>query len=132
MKVNEFLLILKPSTIPNAGIGAFAAEDIAKGVVVASSKGILHTLRHRSEVPDDFIHYCIAQGEDMWLCPADFNKMECSWFINHSSMPNVGLFLEGEYRYLKTICEIKKGEELVVDYNELDEPEYLKGDYSKN
>lgn len=131
MKVSEFSLILKPSTIPDAGIGAFAVRDLPEGEVVSNSKNIPHVVLHRNDIPDEFVHYCIAQGNDMWLCPKDFNKMECAWFINHSDTPNIGLFFEGEDRLLKTIRNVEKGEELVMDYNELDEPEHEKESYYK-
>lgn len=61
--------------------------------------------------------------------------MEIGWYINHSSTPNVGRRncpeRNGEHR-LYTIKDIKAGDEIVVDYNELGEPEDVKEDYYKS
>jgi hypothetical protein len=40
-----FLLDLKPSTIPNAGLGAFAKADIPEGIIIAEYRGAIFLKR---------------------------------------------------------------------------------------
>ncbi len=51
-------------------------------------------------------------------CPGDFGRMELGWYLNHSRQPNV---FHKNYHYY-TSRDIKKGEELTIDYNSLGEP----------
>jgi SET domain-containing protein len=126
--VNEFSLILKPSTIPDAGIGVFAAEDIIKGAEVFTVVDSPAVLRPKSEVPAEFEKFCIEQDDDMYLAPKRFDRMEVTWFLNHSYKPNI--VRNGDVYH--AIRDIKKGEEVIMDYNDIGEPEHLKEDYYKN
>jgi hypothetical protein len=55
-----------------------------------------------------------------WLVP-DFglNGMDISWYMNHSGNPNVAVF--GDMLEFLTLREIKKGEELTINYRSCSE-----------
>lgn len=128
-ETNEFSFLLKPSTIPNSGVGVFAAHDISNGTKLA-----LFDYEYKSRVmkeedlKEPFIHYCVAQEDGTWRCPRAFNRMEAGWYLNHSTEPNA---INKSDAYYAT-RDIKSGEEILIDYNNLGEPEDKKEDYYKN
>lgn len=54
-----------------------------------------------------------------------FDRMEIGWYIELTDDVAHGL----KKRNVYTIKKIKAGEEILIDYNYLKEPEYLKEDY---
>lgn len=128
---NEFSFVLKPSTISGGGVGIFTLHDIDKDVRLdILPEGYEARILKTDDIPDDLRVYCVAQPDGKtWRCPKKFNHMEMSWYINHSKNSNarferfVGFF---------STRPIKKGEELFLNYNELNEPEELKEDYYKH
>lgn len=125
-KVDQFSFILKPSSIPNAGIGVFAAHPINKGVRLKLHPDKFEFQRLKKEaIPELFLAYCIAEEDDWYRCPQFFNRMEIGWYINHSFMPNVTKKEDGLY----SACDIAAGEELFIDYNILNEPNNKKEAY---
>ena len=125
--VNEFSFILKSS---NLGIGVFATHDIPEHTRITAlfPDGFLISRRKRSEIPNAFIDYCIARDKDLYDCPRRFNQMEVGWYLNHSNSPNLRFDSEAHY----TIRDIKAGEEMLIDYNDLNEPEDKKKSYYQN
>lgn len=121
----EFSCILKPSTI--SGIGVFAAHDIAKGAPVFTNK---HPTRRMkiSDVPPEFIKYCVYVSDDECIAPERFDRMTIGFYLNHSDTPNIKKISDTEAIAAR---DIKAGEELVMDYNQLNEPEHLKEEYYK-
>ena len=61
-------------------------------------------------------------------CPNDFSHMSIGWYLNHSSNPNA----EHKNYVYYSIRDIKAGEEILIDYNTLEEPEELKENYYKS
>ena len=66
--------------------------------------------------------------------------MEVGWYLNHSAQPNMRIesYQDGQEEdcllYVinyHIIRDIKAGEEVLIDYNDLDEPEALKEDFYK-
>ncbi|HTE22302.1 MAG TPA: SET domain-containing protein-lysine N-methyltransferase [Candidatus Limnocylindria bacterium] len=127
---NEFSFVLKPSTVPGAGVGIFAVHDIAEGTKVTAlfSDGFVTSRRKVSEIPKIFLDYCIARDNDEYDCPRQFNRMEIGWYLNHSATPNLRIDTDAHY----TTRDIKAGEEVLINYNELDEPEDRKQAYYKD
>jgi len=82
---------IKPSNIE--GLGLFALTDIEEGEVL----GISHVYDERFK--DQFI------------------RTPLGGFINHSKEPNLEATIDGDYRYIKTIKNIKDGDELTLLYN---------------
>ena len=141
MPWSEFSFILKPS--PLGGIGVFATHDFGAGVEVFRNTFQPRILK-KENIPADFLKYCIYLNDDELICPEQLDRMEIGWFINHSKEANIArkasLHQAGnvarreaihqlEEKTLITIKNIKAGDEILIDYNSLDEPEYLKDDY---
>jgi SET domain-containing protein len=109
---------LKPSKIH--GIGLYAICDIIKGTDifpdinekiywVDSSK-----LKHLSgQFKMLYRYYCVIK-DNKYGCPRSFNTINPSWYINHSSKPN--LQIDHSYRVYAS-KNIKKGQELTLDYS---------------
>ncbi len=93
-------LTIRPSKIH--GLGLFATEDIAKDVKL----GISH-------VKDE-------DAKDGTV------RTPLGGFVNHSYSPNVDLLDDNKQWIMVTINEIKKGDELTVDYTPWYDAEALK------
>jgi SET domain-containing protein len=123
---NEFSFILKPSLITGAGVGVFAAHDIKAGAKLALfPENYSSRIRYENETPEPFIHHCVAQADGTWRGPEDFRRMEIGWYLNHSTTPNAINKPDSYY----SLQDIKQDEEIVIDYNNLGEPEDKKEDY---
>jgi hypothetical protein len=128
MEWSEYSFVLKPS--PWGGVGVFATHDMAHGTVLFRPN-ITHVRTFAvKDVPPAFIKYCIYIDEHTCIGPQAFDRMEISWYINHSATPNVSIkkcpaSLNGEPRFW-AIKDIAADTEIVMDYNELDEPESVK------
>ena len=116
---------LQPS--PLGGVGIFAIRDIPKGANpffgtprtkwVSLTRAELKTLpvAIRKLVTD----FCVQDKPGVYLLPAGGpNCMDISFFLNFSKKPNVRPINGGDS--FITIRKIKKGEELVSDYDDYD------------
>lgn len=129
---DEFSFTLKPS---KHGIGVFILHDVAEDTkLMVQPNGYRARVLAKEDIPVELLTYCEARPENdgTYFCPQDFSAMEVSWFINHSSTPNVRL--EFTNTKLSTVIhyaarDLKAGEELLIDYNELKEPENEKEEY---
>ena len=137
----EFSLILKPS--PIGGIGVFATHDIPAGTLICTREFNVRTMKTR-EIPADFLKFCIHINDKECLAPERFDRMEMGWLFNHSSTPNIinhtterkttivnGEKVQSIYGPFITTKDIKAGDEILYDYNRLDEPEHLKEEFYK-
>ncbi len=109
---------LKPS--PIHGVGVFAIRNIPKGTYIFPDddeeliwidKRILGRLS--SEQRKLYEDFCIIKG-DLYGCPRSFNNMTPAWYLNESATPNIAS--DNAYRFF-AMRDIKKGEELTVDYD---------------
>jgi len=137
MQSTEFSFILKPSTL--GGIGVFATHDIPVGTLLFNKSFELRTLKVK-DIPAELMQYCIYINDEECLCPERFDRMEIGWFINHSVTPNIAkktivqnadLINDIKVRSIYAIKDIKAGDEILIDYNYLDEPDHLKDDFYK-
>lgn len=118
----EFSFILKPS---KHGVGVFAAHDIAKGTPLRLYAGEDIRDLELESVPPPFRDYCVARpGGRLW-CPPDFGRMAVGWYLNHSTKPNAA---HRNYEFF-ALHDIRKDEEVTIDYNSLEEPEEAKASY---
>lgn len=129
MQTSTNSFILKPSAISGAGVGVFAIHDIAADTFLAvkprgESVGVDLA---EADIPKALLSYCIAKEDGIWRCPPDFSHMNMVWYLNHSEKPNAQKRDDGYY----STIEIKAGQEILIDYNTLDEPEDKKEDYYK-
>jgi uncharacterized protein len=99
------------------GLGIFAIESIKKGEIVAIKKGSLLT---GNQIKDFWRHHSDLQiSENLFIGPSCKAEFENSMvFINHSCNPNTGF--KGKAT-LVAMKNIKKGEELTLDYAMLDD-----------
>lgn len=135
MQWSEFSFMLKPS--PLGGVGVFATHDIPAGTPVLNQTFEIRTMKVK-DIPAPLLKYCIYISDEECLCPERFDRMEIGWYINHSSTPNIAktsklpnaeLVKNIKERAVIAIQDIKAGDEILIDYNYLDEPEHLKEDY---
>lgn len=127
-KTTEFSFVLKPS---QRGIGVFAVHDIKKDIYLrlfgdkAELTDSSSVIRKKIDVPEMFWQYCIDRGDSL-LCPKDFGCLEIGWYLNHSLTPNA--YRDDNYNWY-ALRDILAEEEIVIDYNALEEPEETKENY---
>ncbi len=127
-ETTEFSFLLKPSTI--AGVGVFAVHDIAKGAYLRfNPRGGETRVVKLKEIPEEFLSHVDVISKEEGRAPLDFGHMWLAWYVNHSKTPNA-IFNFGEKNFY-ALSDIKAGEEITTDYNVLEEPEEMKGDYYK-
>ncbi|KKT16367.1 MAG: Nuclear protein SET [Parcubacteria group bacterium GW2011_GWB1_43_6] len=103
------------------GRGIFAIALIKKGEVVAIKKGHLLTGAQIKKLGTRH-HYDLKIGDDLYIGPNCKDEFEDSMvFINHSCSPNAGF--KGQQATFIAIKDIKKGEEIVLDYAMFDDDE---------
>ena len=120
-KISEYSFILKSS--PGLGIGVFATQEIHEGTtIVFFDENYQHRRMHKNDIPSEFLKYCVAESDDIWICPQRFDQMEIAWYLNHSKSPNIKRIKSG---MCVVATPIKKGEEITINYNDFDEPEHL-------
>jgi SET domain-containing protein len=118
-------VMIKPS--PIEGIGVFALQDIPKGCRSMFSKANEQEQWisiSKTEVENLPAHakalienYCLYDAENYFVPDYGFKKMDLVNFLNHGDTPNIISINDGEF--FEAIRDIKKGEELVIDYGEI-------------
>ena len=122
---NEFSFVLKPS---KHGVGVFSTHDIKAGAFLRLFGGDKHPeerrMLNKKDVPELFRNYCVNRGSQL-SCPDDFGCMPIGWYLNHSRTPNA------EHRNWEyyAIRDISSAEEILIDYNSLEEPEEARAEY---
>ena len=108
---------LGPSQIH--GVGVFAIVDIPKGQYVFEpddsktvhiAQGEIKNLP--SAIRELYKDFCVLK-DNVFECPNSFNSLTPSWYLNHSTTPNVAPDLSLKFFAIR---EIRKGEELTADY----------------
>ncbi len=113
---------LKPSQI--SGVGVFAIRPIPKGQIVFNSK-----TRHVGIKKSDFRHLprgvrnyvsdmLVEDGKHVWYPIRGMNMLEMCFYLNHSKPKHN---VENRDDRFIALRKIKTGEELLLDYNCLDE-----------
>lgn len=95
------------------GIGIFAIDDISKGETIAIVGGIIVPTSEIKEYWKRVGDFGAQLGDDFFIVPSEKEELERTGVFNHSCNPNCGL--GGDIRII-AIKEIKKGEEIVMDY----------------
>lgn len=120
---NNTWVMIQPSGIH--GIGVFAVRDIPAGCrdIFSAAMGEWTTVPRKEvdELPvfakDMVENYCLYDETNYFIPAGGFKTIDLSLFLNHSGTPNVISVNEGAY--FETVRDIKKGEELFVDYGEI-------------
>ncbi len=105
------------------GKGAFAKKDIKKDTVIDIANVVLIPNKDYRKIKKTHLYnYCYI-WEDPKLKPAFKNAitLSVSQFINHSYNPNLRYLYDYKNKAIEytAIQDIKKGEELTVNYNGL-------------
>lgn len=131
-ETNEFSFILKPS--PIGGVGVFATHDIKQDTYLRLF-GDEKILEGRTRIIDanvldsDFKKYCMYRDGGLMVCPEDFGQMQIGWYLNHS-IKNANALHKNYFWYATR--DIKAGEEILIDYNTLEEPiDYVEEYYNE-
>lgn len=127
-KTDEFSFVLKPS---EHGIGVFVTHDVKRGTYLRlfgetdrERPEDSYRFRNKKDVPPIFHQYCVDR-EELLSCPVDFGTMPIGWYLNHSTTPNA---VHRNYDYYAA-RDIAADEEILIDYNTLEEPESAKEGY---
>ena len=113
---------LRPSKIH--GVGVFALIDIPRGTYVFTDedepivwvdKELVEALP--SPIQQLYCEFAIIKN-DKFGAPKSFNALTPSWYINHSTEPNVAA--DADYRFY-AIRDVVAGEELTADYRKYSE-----------
>ena len=127
-KLNNTYCRLQPSKI--SGVGVFAIRDIPQGInpfegsydpkwYEFKAEELTHLDKEILKMIDDF--YVIEKDGSVYMPECALNGMDMSFYVNHSSNPNLRKIDESdECLILITNRKIKKGEELTIGYNTYD------------
>jgi SET domain-containing protein len=110
------------------GIGVFAITDIPKGCTSIFSddsmpqeewvkvlKTEVESLpNHSKELIEN---YCLYDEDCFYVPSTGFKKLDLVVFLNHSETPNLKSVNDGAF--FVALTDIKKGEELLIDYGEI-------------
>ena len=113
-------LDLKLETSKIQGIGVFANKNLKKGTKLLFDKELRKISAKEAKKDKKLFERCERFGvetKEGYVCPKNFGEMSFAWFLNHSKKPNLKT---GSDAFILS-RDIKEGEELTVDYNELDE-----------
>jgi len=116
---------IKPSKIE--GVGVFAIRDIPHGInplpeeknpkwITLNEEDLKDMPKEVIELIDSF--FVIEKDKTVEIPECGLNRMDISFFLNHSLNPNMQTKDLG-YNFI-TSRKIKKGEELTVDYGTYD------------
>jgi len=124
-EINEVLphhkVFVRLAPSPIHGIGVFAICDIRSNTLICwgdpgdmiwiPKSQISHLSGETRRLYDDF---CVSKG-NMLGCPRNFNRLTPAWYLNNNS-ENPNVHCDEKYDFF-TLRDIKKGEELTIDYS---------------
>lgn len=124
LKYRTYITIRESDT---HGIGVFALCDIPKGCRNIFSRNVGEWIKLSiAEVEALPAHsrnlvetYCLFDADHYYVPDYGFKVMDLVNYLNHSSTPNVISINDGEE--FEALRDIRKGEELLVDYHYLAE-----------
>jgi SET domain-containing protein len=106
----------------NHGIGVFPLAAIRKNVeVILWEKGDWQLKDPKTFADLKWANKWGIYAWDKLWCPKSKIRMSIAWYINHSKTPNLRTRFtrNGNWRFW-VLREIKAGEELTIDYSQLD------------
>jgi hypothetical protein len=104
------------------GLGLFATEDIRKGTYIAEYIGPLMTNKECDETPENKYWFEI---NSRWTINGATRKNIARYF-NHSCRPNADPMIRDRRVRIKTIKNIKAGDEITYDYGKDYHDAYIK------
>lgn len=119
MNKKPIVFILRPSTIH--GVGVFTVRDIPSGTVLDLFDDEEALFVKINDVTDEEEKIAVekygVEENGGYFVAKNWHKMCIGWYLNHSDTPNV--YRDDRDNFF-AIRDIKKGEELTIDYNTLD------------
>jgi len=107
------------------GVAILAIRNIKKGTsIFYGDDDPIYWVEKKKiqQLPDGikklYEDFCIIKG-DLYGCPKNFNQLTPAWYLNDSKNPNVAC--GNDYKFY-ALRDIKKGEELTVDYSTYSDP----------
>ncbi len=113
------MMIVKTSLkeFKGKGIGLVSEEFIKKGKIVWIFNPVIDIIVNKKDVPKEAIEfydkYAVSEGKKFVL------NTDNARFINHSKNPNIKS--KGTFKDSFAIKNIKSGEEITTDYEELED-----------
>jgi SET domain-containing protein len=123
MKLPHEKVFVRLFASPIHGVGVIAIEFIPAGTRIwpkvrgekirtVKVANVIDTSVEMQRLYRDFCPLDSKKGK--YFCPASFNILTPSWYVNDSKTPNIRIDREYEFFALR---DIKIGEELTVDYS---------------
>lgn len=114
----DIVVKLAPSKIHNAGVGVFALTNIEKNeIVFRPDKNEFILWRNLQGIENNIYEHiksiCNHNDDGFWI-DCSINKVNASYYVNHSDDPN--LFHDLEHDVFYAIKNITIGEELLCKY----------------
>jgi hypothetical protein len=109
-----YQLSIQPSTIPQAGLGVFALEDISKGSFVDEYKGVRCTGLKSGT-------YFFQINEEVGINAEGYPRCYMAMLnsnANTSFLTNCEFLVKNEKIEVWTTRPVKRGEELMIDYGD--------------
>lgn len=112
---------------PIHGIGVFAIRDIPKGCRTIFSSGVGEwkkiPIADVEQLPANIRNlvetYCLYDEGNYFVPDYGFKLMDLVLYLNHSDEPNLVSVNDGDY--FEAVRDIKEGEELLVNYQNIAE-----------
>ena len=125
-KLENKTLIVKTSTIPNAGMGLFAKKDFNEGDIIGYFKGDIYTdeeLYKCDVTPDKYYFVGLDNGlnincyrsNDLVKYCNDANGLTKGIYVNNGE---IVVSRTHKSAYVKAITKIPAGSEIFIDYGE--------------
>jgi len=119
-QIKDTYVRLKPSSI--SGIGVFAIRDIPKGcrdMFTRDSGEWIQVPKTEIDKMPSYVRemvetYCTFDHDSYFIERTGFKKMDLCCYVNHSDTPNIAPVNNGEF--FEALVDIRKGEELTIDY----------------
>lgn len=124
--VNDYILAIKDSTIPSAGLGLFTECDIKKGALILEYEGDILTMkevreRYGERIQDAAYLYFVSYKK---CVDAQYNIDSFARYANDAEGYEVvnGIFNNSEFTnvrgvpYIKATKDISAGAEILVEY----------------
>lgn len=103
------------------GVGVFSIRDIPKGTNIFYNDRVKMIWVNKDELKNLdpeikklYEDFCVIKG-DKYGCPENFNSLTVGWYINESKT-DFNVWCTADFDFI-AIRDIKKGEELLVDYS---------------
>jgi len=117
--VKPLVIELRPSKLIKGEIGLFAVRNLKKDAIIAQADKMgenfvpWNDFFKSDKITQKKIRQFSLETKNGLFVPDDINFLSVPWYMNHSCTYNIGFDKKGNF---VTVRNIKKGEELFIDY----------------